>query len=120
MVVDPLERRVGEHEVEALVEPGGDVALGEGEPGHVGVRRLGPGQHRRRRVDPDRLLGRHLLVQDLGQVARAAPEVDDAPARDGVAQRQEIVERLLAFRTEPLVLVGAPPVDRSHGHRPHV
>ena len=43
----------------------------EREPGHVGVGRLGPGQHGRGRVDAHGLLGRHLLVQDLGQVPRA-------------------------------------------------
>src|ERR1700733_6605671 len=59
-------------------------------------------------------------MQDLGQVTGAAPEIHDAPTRDGVAQGEQVVERLLAFRSEALVLVGAPPVDRSHGHRRHV
>ena len=65
-------------------------------------------------------LGLHLLVQDLGQVSRAAAEVDDPPTGDGMTERQQIVEGLLALRAEPLVLIGAPPVDRSHCHRTHV
>ena len=34
-----------------------------------------------------------------------------------MTQTQEIVEGVLAFRPEPLVLVGAPPINRSHCHR---
>ena len=57
---------------------------------------------------------------DLPRVCAFQPSAFVDHARDRVAQRQQVVERLLPFRTEPLVLVGAPPVDRSHGHRSHV
>ncbi len=120
VVVDPLEGRVGEHEVEVLAEPVGDVALAKESPGTSANAVCARASIAGDESISDRLLGLHLLVEDLGQVAGPAAQIDDTPTGDGMAQHEEIVERLLAFRAEPLVLVGAPPVDRSHGHRPHV
>lgn len=120
MVVDPLQGRVGEHHVEILAEPIRDVALLEGEPGHLRKSDLRPGQHGRRRVDADRLFRLEFLVEDLREVSRAAPQVDHASTGDGMAQHEEVVEGLLPLRAESFVLVWAPPIDRSHGHRTHV
>ena len=92
MVVDPLQGGVGEHDVEILVEPTCDVALSEGETGHLSKSDLCPRQHRRRGVDADRLLGPQFLVEDLREIPRATPQVDDASTGHTVAQHEEVVE----------------------------
>jgi hypothetical protein len=46
VVVDPLQRGIGEHQIEILTEPCGDVARGKGKPGHVLVVGGGARQHR--------------------------------------------------------------------------
>ena len=101
MVVDPLQRGVGEDEVDVLVEPGGDVALRERESRHVRDDR--PAARASMAGDesmPTVSAACMLLVQDGGQVARAAPEVDHAAARaTGSTQRQQVVEGLLALRS---------------------
>ena len=58
-----------------------------------------------------------MIVRILGE---GQFEVDDAATRNGVTQTQEVVERLLTFGTEPLVLIRAPPVDRRDSHCSHV
>ena len=120
MVVDPLQRCVGEHEIEPLVEPVAMSPCTKERPATSPYADWARASMAGEESMPTVSLGLHLLVQDLGQIARPAPEIDDAPAGHGMAQHQQIVEGLLALRTEPLVLVGAPPVDRSHSHRAHV
>src|SRR5262249_61242909 len=106
--------RVREHEVEG-------VALREGR--HVsrleaqaasGVWRTAL-EHCRRAVQADGLARGELLMQLPGQLARPAPEVDDAHVRPGPHEAEEVTERLLALGTKALVLLRIPGVGRHAG-----
>ena len=120
MIVDPLQRGIGEDELQALAEPGRDVALLERQSFDVAVRGLGALEHGGRGVDTHCFLGVHLLVEDLRQVPGPATQIDHLSTRHGMTQHQQVVERLLALRAETLVLIRVPPVNRSQCHRSHV
>jgi hypothetical protein len=60
-------------------------------------------------------------VQRPGQLARAAPEIDDAHAVGAAHQREQIEERLLPLALEFVVLTWIPRIDHSQAlhHRGH-
>src|SRR6185369_11609530 len=72
-------------------------------------------EHRLGAVDPERRAEPLRLVQDLGQLARSAAEVDGAPARNRLHQGEEVVERARALRLESLILSRVP-----HVHVPSI
>src|SRR5262249_53288551 len=107
VIVDPVQRRVREHEVErARGLPALDRGALEGET-LARVRRA-LREHRRGGIDPDRLARGEALVEDGRELARAAAEIDDAHARPRRDEREEVEERPAALVLEALVLTGIP------------
>ena len=113
---EPLQRSVRKHEVELpLRRERRDVGAFEPQPvsGVFGA----PPEHRLRAVEPERLRCFDFAVQRLRQLAGAAAEVHDAPARHRLAQAQQVVERLAPFVVEAFVLRGIPGA-RCHREAP--
>ena len=108
MVVDPVETRVCEYEVDWLGGfPGADVANLEVEPlGHrppLGVR-----DHFLGRVNADNLRGRPALDQGGGEPAGSTAEVDHDVRIEVGDGRYQMVEGQGAFGREAQVLIGVP------------
>ena len=114
MLRDPLQGGVREHHVEAAPRERRDVTLLEAHPAARMLCALR--QHRLGAVDPHRLRRPRAFVQHPREHARPAPQVHHPPARDRLYQRQQIVERLLAFCAEARVLLRLPGV--AHPREP--
>src|SRR5262249_52611610 len=107
--------RVREHEVEGVaLREGRDVSRLEAHAAS-GVWRTAL-EHRRRAVQAYRLARGELPMQLPGQLARPAPEVDDAHVRPGPHEAEEVTERLLTLGAKALVLLRVPGVGR-HAER---
>ena len=120
MIVDPLQRGVGEHQIEILTEPRLDIAQGKRQTRDVSVIGVGARQHRLGGVDPDGFGRLHPRMQFRREVTGATPKVDHPTARNGLTKSEQIVEGLASLGVKALVLIRVPALNRSHGHRTHV
>ena len=120
MVVDPLERRVGEDEIEPIVEPGLMSPCANERPGVSAYAVCARASIAGDASMPTVSSASNVSCRTLVRPPVPQPRSTTAPAGHGMTEAQEVVERLLTFRSELLVLVGAPPVNRRHGHRSHV
>ena len=111
MIEHPVQRGVGEDEVEVAID---GAAVGELLDGRLhevagAARQLRRRrQHRRGGVDADDLGAAEALGQPARQAAGAAAEIDDAQLRLGLDERCHVVERLLTRRAELVVLLWIP------------
>src|SRR3954451_18593421 len=109
MVVDPVQRGVGEYEVDRLRgRPARDVA--EREAHAVAGVLAAPLEHGRRGVEADRPRGASPLVQRARELARPAAEVDDTAAGTRIHQVEQIEEGRRPLARELLVAGGVPAV----------
>src|SRR5258708_1539302 len=107
MVFDPMQRGIGEEEIECLAAAETlDRRLLKGQGAGGKWRSLG--QHLRGAVDAEGLRGPELLVHQPGELARAAAKVDDAHPRTWLDQSQQVVKGLAALRLETFVLLRVP------------
>ena len=123
MIGDPVQRGIGEHEIEGVPRGEvGDVSPLEAQAG-AGVGRAAL-EHRRRAVETQGLARTETPVQRQGQLARAAAEIDGAHVGLRLHQVEQIEERLLALGAKALVLRRAPGVGHDgrlppRAHRCH-
>ena len=110
MARDPLQRRIGEHDVVGLARRRErlDGAGLEAQPFSGEGRRAR--DHRRRAVHADGLGRAEVPVELRGQLAGAAPQVHHPPTGHRPDQSEQVVERLSPLRLESLVLVRVPGV----------
>ena len=110
----PLQGRVREHDIEPPFRERLDRALLKANPAPRVLRALR--QHRLRPVHPHRLRRLRVLVQELREHARSAPQVNHSSAGNRLHERQQVVERLLALGAEARVLIRLPGV--AHAREP--
>lgn len=122
MIGQPVEGGVGEHEVVARAGvEAGDVLQGEAQAGRLEDRggqrgrglslRTGVGEHGRRAVEAESRTGPQALVEQLGELAGAAAEVDDVQVGLRLDEGEQVMEGLGALGLELLVGGGLP----AHG-----
>ncbi len=109
MIGNPVQAGVGENNVEAAL--GAEAAdIAQLEPQTVPGKGMGLGQHRLRRIDPDRCSSLGVRVEPGSQLSGAAPQIDHVATWNRLDHREEIDERLGTFGGEFRVLVGIPPL----------
>ncbi len=107
MVRQPLERRVGEDQVDGSVgTPAGDVAL---PPVDVRVQAPGLRQHGFARVEPVHLRVGITPLQQGRVLARSTPQIPDLAGFKSLGQsHQQVQRRAVALGLEAAVLSGIP------------
>ena len=99
VVVHPVQRGVGEHEVDRGPVPGREVAQREGEPGPPEAPGL---EHGRRGVDPDGPGRPRRPGGDRPSARRYRTRGRPRTAGDRRAERHQVVERLAPLGLEPV------------------
>ena len=113
MIADPLQRRVGEDDIEQrLWLPVTDIAARK--PQAVALERTSPLEHRVRRIDAKSIGGLQLAMQFGGEQPGSASEIDHASGLAFGDQRHQVVKRLLTLCAKTLVLRRIPGVAHAH------